>query len=110
VAAHGPVVGFLRSASLPEPDATHRVTAFHQGMKETGYVERENVAIEYRWAEGQNDRLPALADELVRRRVAMIAAFGIVATFSAKSATTTIPIVFAGRAPRLSLLSGVIRT
>jgi putative ABC transport system substrate-binding protein len=52
-----PVVGFLRSA-LPEPDATHRVTAFHQGMKETGYVEGQNVAIEYRSAEGQTDRFP----------------------------------------------------
>ena len=50
-----PVVGFLRNTLLPEPDATHRVTAFHQGMKETGYVEGQNVAIEYRLAEGQTD-------------------------------------------------------
>jgi putative ABC transport system substrate-binding protein len=74
---------------------TERLRGFHQGLKETGYVDGVNVAIEYRWAEGQNDRLPALADELVRRRVSIIAAFGIVATFAAKSAARTIPIVFA---------------
>ena len=88
-----PVVGFLDSRS---PDGmTERLRGFRHGLKDTGYVDGENVAIEYRWAEGQSDRLPVLADELVRRRVAMIAAFGIVATFAAKSATTTIPIVFA---------------
>jgi putative tryptophan/tyrosine transport system substrate-binding protein len=88
-----PVIGFLDPRS---PDGmTERLRGFRQGLKDTGYVDGENVAIEYRWAEGQNDRLPALADELVRRRVAMIAAFGIVATFAAKSAITTIPIVFA---------------
>ena len=88
-----PVVGFLDPRS---PDGmTERLRGFRQGLKDTGYVDGENVAIEYRWAEGQNDRLPALADELVRRRVAMIAAFGIVAGSAAKSATTTIPIVFA---------------
>jgi putative tryptophan/tyrosine transport system substrate-binding protein len=88
-----PLIGFLDPRS---PDGmTERLRGFRQGLKDTGYVEGENVAIEYRWAEGQNDRLPALADELVRRRVTMIATFGIVATFAAKSATTTIPIVFA---------------
>src|SRR5262249_21354932 len=72
-----PVIGFLDPRS---PDGmTERLRGFRQGLKDTGYVDGENVAIEYRWAEGQNDRLPALADELVRRRVAMIAAFGIVA-------------------------------
>jgi ABC-type uncharacterized transport system substrate-binding protein len=87
-----PVIGFLDPRS---PDGmTERLRAFRQGLKDTGYVDGENVAIEYRWAEGQNDRLPALADELVRRRVAVIAAFGIVAASAAKSATTTIPIVF----------------
>jgi putative ABC transport system substrate-binding protein len=88
-----PVIGFLDPRS---PDGmTERLRGFRQGLKDTGYVDGENVAIEYRWAEGQNDRLQALADELVRRRVAMIAAFGIVAANAAKAATTTIPIVFA---------------
>jgi putative ABC transport system substrate-binding protein len=88
-----PVIGFLDPRS---PDGmTERLRGFRQGLKDTGYVDGENVAIEYRWAEGQNDRLPALADELVRRRVALIAAFGIVAASAAKAATTTIPIVFA---------------
>jgi ABC-type uncharacterized transport system substrate-binding protein len=88
-----PVIGFLDPRS---PDGmTERLRGFRQGLKDTGYVDGENVAIEYRWAEGQNDRLPALADELVRRRVAVIAAFGIVAANAAKAATTTIPIVFA---------------
>src|SRR5262249_30632424 len=88
-----PVIGCLDPRS---PDGmTERLRGFRQGLKETGYVDGVNVAIEYRWAEGQNDRLPALADELVRRRVSIIAAFGIVATFAAKSAARTIPIVFA---------------
>jgi ABC-type uncharacterized transport system substrate-binding protein len=66
------LVGFLDPRS---PDGmTERLRAFRQGLKDTGYIDGENVAIEYRWAEGQNDRLPALADELVRRRVAVIAA------------------------------------
>jgi len=89
-----PVIGFLRDASFPEPDANHRLTAFRQGLKETGYVEGQNVAIEYRSAEGQTDRLPLLVVDLLRRQVALIVA-NTPSAFVAKAATTTVPIVFA---------------
>ena len=86
-----PVVGFLRSTSLAS--STHLVTAFLRGLKETGYTEGQNVMIEYRWADNQADRLPALADDLVRRQVAVIVA-NSTSAFAVKAATTTIPMVF----------------
>ena len=87
-----PVVGFLRSTS--PADSTNFVTAFGQGLKEAGFVEGQNVVIEYRWAEGQNERLPALVADLIRRKVAVIVGAGV-AMLAAKAATTTVPIVFA---------------
>src|SRR5262249_12342069 len=88
-----PVIGFLRDGAMLEPEATNQVTAFHRGMKETGYVEGQNVAIEYRSAEGQTDRLPVLVADLLRWQVALI--FGNTpAALAAKAATTTVPIVF----------------
>jgi ABC-type uncharacterized transport system substrate-binding protein len=86
-----PVIGFFHPASLDA--VAHRVRAFRRGLKDTGYVEGENVAIEYRWAEGQYDQLPALAADLVRRQVAVIIAAGG-SGFAARAATTTVPIVF----------------
>jgi putative tryptophan/tyrosine transport system substrate-binding protein len=88
-----PVVGFLGAPSAA-PYA-HYVAAVHQGLKEVGYVEHQNVAMEYRWADSQYDRLPALAADLVSRRVAVIIPIGgAPATVAAKAATSTIPIVF----------------
>jgi len=90
-----PVIGFLNSAS-PGPFSP-LVAAFHAGLKEGGYVEGQNVTIEYRWAEGQYDRLPALADDLVRRKVSVITATGgVVSARAARAATSTIPVVFLG--------------
>ncbi len=88
-----PVIGFLRPTS--PTDSTQLLAAWHKGLQETGYVEGQNVSVEYRWAENHFDRLPALAADLVARRVSVILAAGIAAAHTAKAATTTIPIVFA---------------
>ena len=88
-----PVVGFL-SAQSAEVDYNYTTVPFLQGLKESGYVEGRNVAVEYRYAENQLDRLPVLAADLVRRRVAVVIAPSSDAALAAKAATTTIPIVF----------------
>ena len=88
-----PVIGWL-SVGSPESDSTVRLSPFRRGLDETGHIEGQNVAIEYRWAEGQYDRLPALAADLVRRQLAVIVAASAPAALAAKAATTTIPIVF----------------
>jgi putative ABC transport system substrate-binding protein len=87
-----PVIGFL---GILSPDlSANRLRAFRQGLSETGYVEGNNVAIEYRWAEGQHDRLPALAADLVHNRITVLATPDTPSTLAAKALTTTIPIVF----------------
>jgi putative ABC transport system substrate-binding protein len=92
-----PVVGFLGGGS-PGPNAGN-LSAFRRGLSETGYVEGQNVGIEYRWAEGRYDRLPALAADLVARKVDVIWTGGTPSILAAKGATLTIPIVFIGQDP-----------
>ena len=89
-----PVIGVLDARSPGTTESLLR--AFRQGLKDTSYVEGENVALEYRWADNELDRLPGLAADLAGRKVAIIAAFGNAAARAAKAATTTIPVAFAG--------------
>ncbi len=104
-----PIVGFVDGRSAEA--SVRQAAAFRKGLNETGYVEGQNVMVEYHWLEGQYDRLPALMADLVRRRVAVIAAFANAPALAAKAATTTIPIVFGvGQDPvRMGLVASLAR-
>ena len=103
-----PVVGFLNSTSSTD---TGPCWVFRKGLQESGYIEGRNVAIEYRWAEGRNDRLPAMAAELVRRQVTVIVGMDTTSVLAARAATTTIPIVFytGGDPVQLGLVTSLSR-
>src|SRR5262249_37835813 len=102
-----PAVGFLNAGIASAEGYRPMMAAFRQGLQESGYVDGQNVTIEYRWAEGQTDRLPEMAADLVRRKVTVIAATSAPAALAATAATTTIPIVFetAADPERLGLLA-----
>jgi putative tryptophan/tyrosine transport system substrate-binding protein len=104
-----PVVGFLGSDSFEQ--YAERLRALREGLKDTGFTEGQNVVVEYRWAEGHNDRLPALAADLVRRRVAVLVASTTPSVLALKAATTEIPVVFfvAGDPVALGLVSSLNR-
>jgi putative tryptophan/tyrosine transport system substrate-binding protein len=97
-----PIIGFLHPASLDAYE--DRLRSFRQGLKDAGFIEGENVAIDYRWADNQTDRLPTLAAELVRRQVAVIVAGTTSAAFAAKAATTAVPIVFSSPEDPIGLI------
>src|SRR6516164_4821393 len=104
-----PVIGYLGLGSA-QSDA-FRVEGFRQGLKEVGYIEGQNLTIEYRWAEDHHDRLPAMTADLVRQQVAVIVATSATASLAAKAATTTLPIVFETAADpvKLGLVSSLSR-
>jgi putative ABC transport system substrate-binding protein len=110
-ASRMPVIGFVSLGSADVFDQTGYLAAFRQGLSETGYVEGQNVAVEYHWLEDQFDRLPALVADLVRRRVNVIAAPTAPEAIAAKAATATIPIVFGvGEDPvKLGLVTSLAR-
>ena len=96
-----PVIGYVSNRSFDE--SAQYLAAFHQGLKESDYIEGKNVTIEYRWGEGRTDRIPAMVEDLVRRRVAVILAAGSNEGLVAKAATNTIPIVFTGGSDPVSI-------